>query len=385
MITLIKGGRVFAPNDLGTLDILLVGGKIRDMQTSIDLSASDYISVIDGRDSYIIPGLVDSLVHITGGGGEGGFATRTREIDAKDISLAGVTSLVGALGTDSVTRSQEDLLAKTKELRLAGISAYAHTGSYRYPVKTLFDTVQKDLILIEEFIGVGEVAIADHRGSQISASELARLASEARVGGMLSGKGGIVSLHCGDGEDGLEVLHRCIAESNIPITQFLPTHINRNRRLFEEGLAFAHGGGYIDFTTSTTEYSLSHGEVSCPEALAEVLETQCPIDRVTMSSDANASLPDFNDQGELISMSVGQISSLFDATRRAVLDYHVPLDLAVQTVTANPARALGLHDKGRLKVGGDADVVMIDRDSLSITDVFQMGRHAVINLVYQEV
>ena len=52
---------------------------------------------VDGRGRYLVPGLVDPLAHITGGGGEGGFAFRTPELAAGEALKAGVTTLVAAL------------------------------------------------------------------------------------------------------------------------------------------------------------------------------------------------------------------------------------------------------------------------------------------------
>ena len=54
-----------------------------------------------------------------------------------------------------------------------------------------------NIMYIEEFIGVGEVAISDHRSSQPTVQQLAELAAEAKVAGMLSGKKGTVSIHVG--------------------------------------------------------------------------------------------------------------------------------------------------------------------------------------------
>ena len=51
-------------------------------------------------------------------------------------------------------------------------------------------------------IGIGELALSDHRSSQPTRDELLRIASDAHVAGMISGKAGIVHLHLGDGERG---------------------------------------------------------------------------------------------------------------------------------------------------------------------------------------
>ena len=83
---------------------------------------------------------------------------------------------------------------KAKGLRADGVSAWMWTGAYQLPPPTLTGDVARDLALIEEVIGVGEVAIADHRSSSPSVRELIQLAKRTRVGRMLGGS--VVSCTC---------------------------------------------------------------------------------------------------------------------------------------------------------------------------------------------
>ncbi|MFN4292429.1 MAG: beta-aspartyl-peptidase [Permianibacter sp.] len=375
MITLIKNADVYAPAALGKQDILLAGERIVRIAPDIQLTGPD-VTVVDGSGLVAAPGFVDSLVHIIGGGGEGGFRTRTPELDFAETALAGVTTLVGVLGTDAVTRTLTNLLAKASALTEEGLSCYCHTGSYQIPVRTLFASVQEDLILIDKFIGVGEVAIADHRSSQPTLNELKKLAAEARVGGMLAGKGGIVSVHVGDAPEGLSLIEKLVEESDIPITQFLPTHINRNRRLFVTALDYARHGGYIDFTTSTTPELIAQGEVKCSRGLKEALDAGVPVSQITFSSDANASLPRFDRHGNFAGLGIGRIASLLDEVRDAVQQDGVALSDGLSVITANPARALKLTQKGELAAGKDADLVLLDAD-LQVQSVWARGRRLV--------
>ncbi len=375
MITLIKNAELYAPEALGKQDILLAGERIVRIAPQIDLTGDD-VTVIDASGLIATPGFVDSLVHIIGGGGEGGFRTRTPELGFRETALAGVTTLVGVLGTDAVTRTLTNLLAKAHALTEEGLSCYCHTGSYQIPVRTLFPSVQEDLILVEKFIGVGEVAIADHRSSQPTLNELKKLAAEARVGGMLAGKGGIVSVHVGDAPEGLSLIEKLVEESDIPITQFLPTHINRNRRLFITALDYARHGGYIDFTTSTTPELLAQGEVKCSRGLKEALDAGVPVSQITFSSDANASLPQFDADGQFVGLGIGRISSLLDEVRDAVQQEGVTMTDALSVITRNPARALRLPQKGRLAAGCDADIVLLSKD-LQVGAVWGRGRQLV--------
>ena len=371
---LIKNARLFNPLPQGSRDVLIAGNQVLAIEDNIpEHHLLPGATVIEASDKYLLPGFVDSLVHITGGGGEGGFHTRTPAMDFSDATTAGITTLVGALGTDSTTRSLPDLIAKARALTTEGISCYCHTGSYQVPVTTISGSVKDDIILIPEFIGVGEIAIADHRSSVPTAQELARIAAEARVGGMLSGKRGIVSIHMGDSKDYLSLLEKIVASTDIPITQFYPTHINRNLGLLDAGKQWARKGGYIDLTTSTTEMDLARGEPACSDALADLLADDVPLSQITFSSDGHASLPVFDDDGELSGLKVGKEESLYREVRDAVINRQVPLESALQVITSNPARVLGLKRKGAISVDHDADMVLVDADDLSIDTVIARG------------
>lgn len=377
MLTLITNVELFAPHAMGEVDVLVADQRITAIEQNLRdkiTATSDLMQVIDGRGKVMFPGLVDSLVHISGGGGEGGFHTRTPQMNLTDATLGGVTTLVGVLGTDATTRTLSDLLAKAHALETEGISTYCHTGSYQLPARTVLSNVTDDIILIDKFIGIGEIAIADHRSSQLRSSELMRVASEARVGGMISGKAGIVSIHVGDSDSMLHLLHDAIERSDLPVTQFYPTHINRNGELLKAGMEWAKQGGYIDFTTSTNQKFIDDGEVPAAKALADCLDNGVPVSQLTMSSDGNASLPVFDDTGELIGLEVGRVGSLYESFVSAVLEHGVGIVDAISSVTLSPANLLKLKKKGRIAVGADADFILASKDRLLLEQVYAKGR-----------
>ena len=197
------------------------------------------------------------------------------------------------------------------------------------PVQAITGSIERDLILIDKVIGVGEVALSDHRSTQPTFDEFARVAAEARRGGILSGKAGVVNVHMGDGPRGLALLRRIIAETEIPMTQFLPTHINRNPSLFEEGIAWAKAGGFVDFTTSTVPAFIAEGEVKCSAGLRRMLDAGVDIAQITFTSDGQGSLPDFDAQGRLRGIGIGRVTSLFAEVRDAVQQDGVPLGTAL--------------------------------------------------------
>lgn len=379
-IKLFKNAHVFSPDDLGTMDVLVAGSQIAALQPGFDSGSSNLpVEVIDASDCYLVPGFVDSLVHFIGGGGEGGFASRTPEMQLTDATLGGVTTAIGVLGTDATTRTLTNLLAKAHALETEGISTYCHTGSYEIPCRTLMGNITDDLILIDKFIGVGEIAISDFRSSQPTIEEIRKVAAAAKVGGILSGKAGVISVHVGGGESLLQPLWHAVTGTELKLSQFYPTHINRNEALFQAGIEFAKAGGVIDFTTSTTAYDLQHGEVAAAEALARALQAGVPTMNLTLSSDGNASLPIYNDDGELVGLEVGKVQSLYQVARQAVLEYQVPLTDAIAAITAAPASVLGLKHKGHIAKGLDADLVLLHKTDLTIRDVFAKGRQLVKN------
>jgi beta-aspartyl-dipeptidase (metallo-type) len=370
---LIDNADIYSPAHLGHADVLVAGARVERVDRGIRIDPS-YGERVDASGLLVFPGFIDGHVHILGGGGEGGYATRTPELLLSDAVRGGVTTIVGCLGTDGITRSLEGLLAKARGLDEEGITVFVWSGHYAVPVRTLTGSLERDLLLIDKVIGAGEIAVSDHRSTQPTFDEFARVAAEARRGGILSGKCGVVNVHLGDGPRGLSLLRRIAEETEIPATQFLPTHVNRNPSLFEEGIAWAKAGGYVDFTTSTVPAFLDEGEVKCATALRRMLDANVPPTQITFTSDGQGSLPRFDAEGRLQGLDVGRVTSLFAAVRDAVRDEGVPLETALQAITSNPARILKLRGKGTIAAGADADLVLVRPDDLSISGVIAKGR-----------
>ena len=309
----------------------------------------------------LVPGLIDSHVHITGGGGEGGPASRMPELQLSMMVEAGVTTVIGCLGTDGFTRTVESVLMKVKSLRAQGVSAWMYTGAYQVPAPTITGDVMKDIALFEEIIGVGEVAVSDHRSSVPSTYELARIAAQARVAGMIGGKAGIVNLHLGDARDPFRPVHDVVAISQLGYKQFVPTHCNRNDYIFEDAKEYGKKG-YIDITTSSYPYYADE-EIKPSKALKQLLESGVPLGHITFTSDACGSLPGFDPvSGELIKIEMGLPSSILREIKEAVLIDEIPLEQALQVATSNPANILKLLGKGYIREGYDADLLLLDQE-----------------------
>jgi beta-aspartyl-dipeptidase (metallo-type) len=357
-LLLLRNAQVHAPVPLGLQHLLLGGGRILWMGATLsELPATLAVQTIDLQGRRLIPGLIDAHVHVTGGGGEAGFRTRVPPLGVSRFTRAGITTVVGLLGTDDVARGPRDLLATVYALREEGLTALAFTGGYHLPPRTLTGTVRGDLVFIEALIGIGEVAISDHRSSQPTFDELLRLAADAHVAGLMTGKAGVLHLHLGDGPRGLELVRRALAESELPPRVFHPTHVNRRKALFDEALELAGRGCTIDLTA----FPVEEGEDawSAADALMRYLDSGAPDERITVSSDAGGCLPVFDAEGHVCRMGVGESGALLE-TLNELLKRGVPLERALPAFTSNPARLLRLPAKGRIQVGADADLVALD-------------------------
>ena len=203
VLTLIRHADVSAPEALGRADLLVADGRIIALAPSLpSLPPELRVEEIDLGGLRLVPGFIDAHVHVTGGGGESGPSSRVPPIGLSALSRAGITSVVGVLGTDGTTRSMAELVARTLGLRDEGLSAWCYTGSYQVPPITLTGSVRGDIAFVDPILGVGELALSDHRSSQPTFDELIRIASDCHVAGLMSGKAGVLHLHLGDGVRG---------------------------------------------------------------------------------------------------------------------------------------------------------------------------------------
>lgn len=374
MITIIKGIKVYSPKYLGIKDLVIAGGKFEGIYSNIDIPSNFLdIEVIDGRGKIVFPGFIDGHVHILGGGGEEGYNSRTPEIKFSDLVEAGITTVVGCLGTDNICRGLAELLAKAKQLEICGITTYCYTGSYDIPTKTLTSSIKSDLMLVDKFIGVGEIAISDHRSSQPTYTSFTDVLANARVGGLLSGKAGIVNVHIGNGRDRLKYLFDVMKKTEIPSNQILPTHLNRNNILFKQGLEYVKKGGLMDLTTSSDPDHLEIGELQASRGLKIYLDKKLPIENITFTSDGNGSMPIFDEDGEIVGIGICKVKSLYEEVKKAIIQEDIDIETAIKVITSNPARILKLRDKGVIKEGNSADCVIVDERSLDIDSVYANG------------
>jgi beta-aspartyl-dipeptidase (metallo-type) len=267
----------------------------------------------------------------------------------------------------------ESLLAKANGLEKEGISTYIFVGSYQIPVVTLTGSVRTDIILIDKVIGAGEIAVSDHRSSQPTFEEFCRLAAECRVGGMLGGKAGILHCHLGDGERRLKMFFRLIESTEIPVTQIIPTHCNRNRELLEESIRFVQKGGYIDLTADLDPDPPEDGHLSVATAIRLCQEENSPLTNITVSSDANGSLPVFDEEGILTGLTIATQKSLLTNFKHLVQEEILSPTEAARLFSTNTADFYKLEYKGKIQEGNDADLIFLD-DQWDLTGLIAKGQ-----------
>lgn len=369
---LIKNIEVFSPKYEGIKSILIANEKICYISAEIDIPEKNFpeVQVVDGSGLKAIPGLIDLHVHIIGGGGEGGYNTRAPELMLSQLTSSGITTCVGLLGTDGTTRNMANLIAKSRALEFEGITTYSWTGCYSVPTRTVTDSARNDIVLVDKIIGVGEVAVSDHRGSHPSEQDLIHLASEARVGGMLSGKCGILHMHLGDGKKGLTPIINLVESYDMPTSNLLPTHINRNKRVYKQSIEYAKNGGFIDITTGIRNEG--DDAVDPNEAYKTMLGNGISPYHITMSSDSGGSMPIFDEKGNLTKLTVGSPSTNLQCIKQCV-DSGIALEQAIIPLTESPAKLLKFKNKGKLEENYDADILLLD-DKLNIHTVIAKGK-----------
>ena len=363
---LIKGAEVYAPEYLGKKDVLIAGEKIE--RIGEDLPEYEGCQVIDGTGRIVAPGFIDRHVHITGGGGEGSFHIQAPQVQLSDLIRGGVTTVVGLLGTDGISRSTENLVAKAKALKEEGISAYCCCGAYGHPGPTITGSISRDIMFVDEIIGL-KLAVSDHRAPNITVDELIRLGSDVRTAGMLSGKAGFVCLHMGGDDRALSPVFEALERTSIPVKTFQPTHVGRAKKLQEDAFKLAKMGGTIDFTCGQFEEKIKELAAS----LRAAKEAGVPMDKVTISSDGQGSWSNYDAAGNLTEMGVSSVDTMYRQVVYQVQNENMSLEEALSLGTRNVAKALEVYPKkGAVHEGSEADVLVLNGD-LSMNTVIARG------------
>ena len=360
MFTLLQNGNILSPNDIGRHDLLLCDDKIVKIGKNLSgLANILQANILDVEGKTVIPGFIDQHVHYLGGGDAFGPAGATTDLIFTDLTTAGITTAVGCLGIEDKAKNLRDLVRRAQDFERLGITTYVYTGSFNVPPPTLTGDVQSDFILVDKVIGV-KMAISEPFATLSSAAQRGEVAKSAILGAMIAGKKGVVHLHVGRKPERLEPLFNLLEVTGLPVTYFVPTHINRSEvDVIAESIRFLRMGGTVDLTANMY-FEAGHLTGIRPDlALQEFLKAGISIDQITMSSDGNVSMPRMDSRGIKLGLMNLGVNFLPRMLSQIVETCGIPFSEVLKIVTSNVARVLGIeHRKGSIGVGMDADLVV---------------------------
>ena len=383
MITIIRNAEVHAPAPLGRRDVVLAGEKIVGVsEPGVEINGLD-VEVIDAAGRALTPGFIDNHVHVLGGGGGLGMASRAPELQTSQLVRTGTTAVIGMLGFDATTKNMEALIAKTKAFREDGISAYCLTGAtLEHPVPTFTGRIRTDIVFVEEIIGVGEISISELGYGYDSFGAGAQYIAEVAVAGLLAGrltrKAGFLCLQVPPYlSQVLKPMFEVVEQTGIPITQFIPSHVNQTPQYLEDAKEWGKRGGWLDVGANYAPDNGYDRATDPVKAITSLVESGVPIERILISSDGNGAPPK-EEKGENKPRRANYmpVSRLMKTWRRLVAEEGFSMADALGTVTSNVAQATGLTTKGQIAVDMDADLILFD-DGWEIHSVFARGQRMV--------
>ena len=242
------------------------------------------------------------------------------------------------------------LHAKACQLWDEGLTAYMYTGGFELPASTLLGSVIDDLVLIDKVIGTGEIAISDPRWIDPTREDLAHVVAQTSLGG----KAGVTHFHTGPSPKKLKPIHELLAQYEMDPASLYVTHINRSEALIDDAITLAKRGVFVDMDTV---------EEDLGERVGYYLRQGGPPEQLTVSSDAHT--------------PGGSSRKLYEQFVDCVHAHAIPLGDVLPLLTSHPAAALKLTTKGHLQSGSDADVLILNEDTLEIVHLFARGRHLI--------
>jgi len=114
--------------------------------------------------------------------------------------------------------------------------------------------------------------------------------------------------------------------------------------------------------------------MQCRLALQKFDQEGVPLERVMVSSDSYGSLPTFDEDGNLNKYTYGNTKAFLQFLFKMYFQDMWPLEKILPLITSNPANYLKLKGKGKLEVGSDADILLLDKNTLKLKSVLAKGR-----------
>ena len=188
---------------------------------------------------------------------------------------------------------------------------------------------------------------------------------------MLSGKAGIINVHLGGGKRQYELLLQTVEETEIPISQFYRLMQIGQVSCLKQVLLLLKWAvpSILPQVKILIFWEREDDEVRFSKGLKRLLDEGIGLDQFTMTSDGQGSLPYFDENNQFIGLGVGSSRALMVGIKEAVQVEQIPLEIALRAITSNPAKILKLAQKGRIAPGMDADLCLLNQDTLDIETV----------------
>lgn len=394
MSLLIKGGRVIDPaNGIdGIFDIVVEDGKIAEVASHISRLTS-HLEVIDASGKIVVPGLIDIHVHLREPGYEWKETIKTGTAAAVSGGFTSVACMANTSPVNDEPSVTEYILKKAREEGSCNV----------FPIGAISKGLKGDeLANIGELKGAGCVAISDD-GRPVMNADLMRRALEyassfgltvishaedltLATGGAMNE--GVMATRLGlkgipnAAED--VMVARDISLAELTGARLHIAHVSTKGavRIIRNAKA---RGVKVTAETAPHYFTLTEEAVAGYNTNAKMnppLRTQEDVEAIKeglrdgtldcIATDHAPHDPDSKDvEFPLAANGIVGLETSLPLTLRLVEEKIITLKQAIEKLTVNPAKAIGLS-KGTLSIGADADITVIDLDDEWIVEPLKL-------------
>lgn len=359
MLTLLKSGEVYTPRPLGLCDILMAGNRIIAMEKELRAPKEFPVNLVNCSGYKVFPGLVDPVFYPCDNSDTDNPDTLLPAKISGSAFRAGITSAIGSLGWNDITREPGTLLRKVQILRTNGLQCHAYTGGFSGQSSVLLKNSAADLAYVSDYVATGIIGVTDHRAGRLSAEMLSSFHANAESGATLGNKSPVVVYMPGEESQQYDDFFLRIKRV-IPMAKHLMiAGVNRNKKLMESARKFGMTG-LINIAAYTGGFF--EGEaIEATKALKYFLRAGVPIKNISISSFAGI------EQHKTRNHNIEQqYTAFYDAFYQSICDQNIPTDIVTKIFSTNAARSLRLRNKGELYTGGPADILVATKDNLPV-------------------